>query len=235
MNRNDDGEHTTEQSGGQDPRDNSQQRIDGDEEEEDSVARIERRRHMNMIHSRRKRQRRKIEVEVLKEQVASLSLQNARLRSENQILEQAVVQAHNIAELVDKQSQLNEQQPHQGGDQKLPAISPGTEQTVFGSGNSPFALQAPPQQQLLMEPSTLTAPTSAAAAAATGAWNQGSVFLPPVGLTASMGFPFVAHPQDYRTMNHQQQQLSAQQQINLAQLLEQMQQQLRRDDQNAKK
>ena len=68
----------------------------GGAEQLEEEERVERRRRMNMIHSRRKRQRRKIEVEVLKEQVDLLTSNNIRLRSENQQLEAMLAQVQQM-------------------------------------------------------------------------------------------------------------------------------------------
>jgi hypothetical protein len=52
-------------------------------DEQDEVAKQEHRRKMNTIHSRRKRARQKIEIEVLREQQEDYETRNAQLRADN--------------------------------------------------------------------------------------------------------------------------------------------------------
>lgn len=159
-------------SEGKETKEDEQHVADERKSEDDNTARVERRRHMNMIHSRRKRQRRKIEVEVLKEQVETLSRQNTRLRTENQILEQAVAQARQLGELFDQQRQLNDQQ----GDKKPAAVR--ADSSMQGRSNATFGISSPAQllqnEQLLqnlLNVNRLSASVS-----------QGAPFLPQLGV-----------------------------------------------------
>jgi hypothetical protein len=73
--------------------------------EEDEHDRAQKRREMNVIHSRRKRQRQKIEVDVLRQESARLSAANLDVYHKNKKLEQMLVDAKHIEARVLMQQQ----------------------------------------------------------------------------------------------------------------------------------
>ena len=75
---------------------------EGDSERAVELRRQERRRQMNIIHSRRKRERQKIEVEVLREQCAQYSALNLGLFHKNKRLEELLELAKQAVEQHEK-------------------------------------------------------------------------------------------------------------------------------------
>jgi len=113
----------------------------GNEDERAELRRQERRRQMNTIHSRRKRERQKIEVEVLREQCAQYSAQNLSLFHSNRRLE----------ELLEKAKHAIEQHERQFGGAHNPSIPQGSPVQQQPAGLS-FEGVAHQQQQLNQQP-----------------------------------------------------------------------------------
>lgn len=164
---------------------------------EQEEQRVKRRRRMNMIHSRRKRERRKIEVEVLKEQVAVLTSKNDRLRSQNQELEVLLSQVHQIVGTNAQQQLLPPQQPQQAAmAQPLvmgqPAIAPMLPPNAAFQQHQ-LALQQILQYQLLssllaqqMGGQAMMQPTMASMQAFPGLQQQQQPDMPTAATTSPM-------------------------------------------------
>jgi len=71
---------------------------------------LDRKRRVNVIHSRQKRQRRKIEFEVVQEQVLHLSQQNANLYRQNMELEKILEMAQNEVALIEGRGDSSHQE-----------------------------------------------------------------------------------------------------------------------------
>ena len=113
------------------------------EEEE----RIRRRREQNTIHSRRKRERQKIEVEVLREQCAGLSARNLNLFHENKRLQRLLELGQQAVEQHDRQYGPNDPQGQTGGT----ALADGSAQQP----NQQHFMSQQPHGQLHLDPVAL--------------------------------------------------------------------------------
>jgi hypothetical protein len=76
---------------------------ESDDEDKDDAAKYEHRRKLNLIHSRRKRERQKIEIEVMKDQIYHLRERNRKLDESNLRFEAILASAQESVRLFEQQ------------------------------------------------------------------------------------------------------------------------------------
>lgn len=113
----------------------------------DDRERVRRKREMNVIHSRRKRERQKIEVEVLRARSSEFSAKNMRTYRENKRLEKLQKEAEELVEFFLEQSDEVKESMNKAPATQSAAVLPNR-QTSGGVASSPAGQHGQEQDQL---------------------------------------------------------------------------------------